>query len=236
MRVFFIIVLILQILMIVSDGIYVLRKMNKMRKENGELNLVVKMCFSFSMIVVAFLLWRNNFGTLRNYSLLILLGMCFSAIGDMVMARIIKLKNRLIGGMTFFSFAHIFYIFAYIEAISADKENYNYLIFILMAMWIFCIILWRLFVFNFNKSLTLNIVALIYALIICTMASFAINISLAVSGPWWITTIGAFLFIISDFLIGLSEIKEKGPKNQSVWVWLTYVPAQICIVYTLALL
>ena len=51
---FFIIVLILQILMIVSDGIYVLRKMNKMRKENGELNLVVKMCFSFSMIVVAF--------------------------------------------------------------------------------------------------------------------------------------------------------------------------------------
>lgn len=235
-RVFLIIISILQLLMIILNGIYVLRKMNKIGKEDGELNLIIKMCFSFSMIVVAFLLWRNNFEILRNYSLLILLGMFFSAIGDMIMASIIKLKNRLIGGMSFFSLAHIFYILAYLKAIAAYKENLNYLVFILIGMYIFCIILWRVFVFNSTKSLTLNMVALVYALVICTMASLAINISLTVSGAWWMTTIGALLFILSDFLIGLSEIKEKGPKNQSVWVWLTYVPAQMCIIYTLALL
>lgn len=235
-RGFLIIVLILQLLMISLNGIYVLRKMSRIEKEDGELNLIIKMCFSFSMIVVAFLLWKDNFQELRSYSLLILLGMCFSAIGDMIMASIIKFKNRLIAGMSLFSFAHIFYILAYVKAMSSYKENFNYLIFILLGMYIFCIILWKVFVFNSNKSLMLNIAALIYTLIICTMAAFAMNISLAVNGAWWVTTVGAFLFILSDFLIGISEIKEKGPKNQSVWVWFTYVPAQICIVYTLLLL
>lgn len=223
---------IVQLIIIFTDGIFTLKKMAKLQKDNGELHLCVKMFFSFSMVIIAFLLWRNNFTIIRNYSFFIFIGMLFSALGDMIMAKVIKFKSRLIAAMASFSIAHIFYITAYIKAIIDLQLGFKFLLYILIGVYIITLVLFKKFIFNKNKSSILNKTALIYSLIIGTMTACAMNLVMNYGGGFIITLFGAVIFMLSDFLIGISEIKENGPKNQSIWVWFTYVIGQMCIIYT----
>lgn len=201
-------------------------------QSNGELHLGVRMGFSSFMIIISFILWVDNcIPNLKLYSLMILLGMIFSAIGDGIMAYVIEVKNRLVSGMTFFSLAHLFYIIGYIIATVKLGYYFSRIWIILILGYILIYALWRLLAYSKNNSLKLNIVGLIYALIIGTMALCALNLAILSNGAFLYTALGAILFILSDSLIAISEIQGKNIKYSALLVWNTYVIAQIFIVY-----
>ena len=228
----FLLIPILQFIVIILDSVYVTIRCKKEGKTNGELHTFIKMLFSFSMIIVAFVFWEtNNNENLKTYLMFIFLGMTFSAIGDMAMAKLIKSKDRLMLGMTFFSLAHILYILSYIEITKIFQYEFGGLILIFIIGYIVILGVWKKFVYNNTRTKKFNFISLIYSILISTMMFLSLNLAIESKGEFIILTIGATIFMISDFIISLSEIKEIGLKNQSIWVWITYVIAQICIVY-----
>lgn len=228
----FALIAITQLAIIILDSIFMLSRCKKEGKIDGELHTVVKMLFSFSMIIIAFTFWQLNESQIFNrYLLLIFIGMTFSAIGDMAMAKLIRAKDRLIMGMSFFSLAHVFYVLSYIQITKKLDYSFNKLTIIFPIGCIVSLCIWKFFVYNKDKSFKFNCVSLIYSMVISTMAFLALNLAIESKGEFLVLAIGAVIFMISDFIISISEIKERGPKNQSIWVWITYVIAQICIIY-----
>ncbi|WP_040330468.1 lysoplasmalogenase [Clostridium ihumii] len=227
-----IIIAIIQFGMIISDSFYKLRKCRKINVVNGELHSQVKMMFSFSMILMAFVFWECSANEkLKPYLMLLFIGMTFSTIGDIIMARIVKVKDRLSYAIIFFILAHVSYMGSYILATSKLEGNFICLIFIIPIGYIFTTIIWSKFVKNKMKSKKINYLSLVYSLVIVTMMMISLNLTITTTTKFLLTTVGAIVFILSDLIIGVSEIKEKGPKNQSIWVWITYVIGQMCIIY-----
>ena len=63
------------------------------------------------------------------------------------------------------------------------------------------------------------------------MGAVAFTLAITLGGRWWSTLIGAVAFVISDDLIAITDIGSVRIKNISMWVWLTYVVAQMGIIY-----
>ncbi len=81
------------------------------RKPTGRLPRAARMLLSFSLVVAAFLILQTG-SNIPVYARWVFFGMCASFIGDLVMARLIPMPNRLIGGMLAFGVAHLLYITA----------------------------------------------------------------------------------------------------------------------------
>ena len=56
----------------------------------------------------------------------------------------------------------------------------------------------------------------------------------ALGGGWWLTALGGLSFVASDFLIGVTDIRETHIENANDWIWLTYLAGQMGIVYAAA--
>ena len=61
------------------------------------------------------------------------------------------------------------------------------------------------------------------------MAAFALALGYALG--FWLTALGGLLFVASDFIIGVTDIRGIKIKNANDWIWLTYVLAQAGIIY-----
>ena len=169
---------------------------------------------------------------MTGYTEYVFIGMIFSFIGDLILGRVFKIKNILLFGTLCFMSAQIFYIAAFVKTMRLNN------VIILNRLWIGLIIfipinylIWHFKVRNPQKETYVNIGALIYALILGIMAGSALTLAITIGGKWWSTTIGAIAFVISDNLIMITDIGTVRIKNVSMWVWLTYVVAQIGIIY-----
>jgi uncharacterized membrane protein YhhN len=162
-----------------------------------------------------------------------MLGMFASFIGDLIMARLIPLPNRLIGGMIAFGIAHALYITAYMQTIQANGAVLlNSGLFLGFGFYaVGSIGGWLALIRNPEKETAINIGALVYGLWISVMASFALALAVAVGGAFWVTALGGLLFVTSDFIIGVTDIRGISLKNANDWVWLTYVAGQMGIIY-----
>ncbi len=206
------------------------------RATNGRLPLAARMLLSASLLVAAFVIWQS--GAMQPaYAQWVMFGMLASFIGDLVMAKLIPFPNRLIGGMIAFGIAHALYITAYVQTLQANSAPLlNSGLFAGFGFYgvvsIFC---WFALIRNPQKGTVTNIGALVYGLWISTMASFALALAFALGGAFWITAVGGLLFVASDFIIGITDIRGISIKNANDWVWLTYVAAQMAIVYTSAI-
>lgn len=205
---------------------------------NGHLPRPIRMLLSFSLLVAAFVIWRS--GTKQAaYAQWVLAGMAASFIGDLIMARLIPLPNRLIGGMIAFGIAHALYITAYVQTISAIVRSFDSAIVGLALGFGFYGAIsiggWWMLIRNPQKETAINIGALVYGLWIGVMASFALALATALGGTFWLTALGGLLFVSSDFIIGVTDIRGISLKNANDWVWLTYAAAQMAIVYTSAI-
>jgi hypothetical protein len=76
----------------------------------------------------------------------------------------------------------------------------------------------------------IKIGSMVYLLWVCTMASFALALGYALG--FWLTAIGGLLFVISDFIVVVRDVGDKRIQNVNDWVWLTYVGAQMGIIYS----
>ncbi len=203
-------------------------------KTNGRLARPVRMLLSFSLVVAAFAIWLGG-AKLPTYAQWVAFGMLASFVGDVIMARLIPMSNRLIGGMIAFIVAHALYITAYTQTMQtiSSLEPYNRFDIGAVAGLLFYSALiifgWVRYVRNPRKDRATNIGALVYLLFVGTMASFAFALGNALG--LWLAALGGWLFIVSDFIVVASDVGGKRIKHASDWIWLTYVAAQMGIIY-----
>jgi len=199
------------------------------RATNGRLPLAARMLLSFSLLVAALVIWQSG-ARQPEYAQWVMFGMLASFIGDLIMARLIPLPNRLIGGMIAFGIAHALYITAYVQTGGAALLNSG--LFLGFGFYgVVSIFGWWALIRNPKKESAINVGALVYGLWIGVMASFALALAVALGGAFWVTALGGALFVASDFIIGVTEIRGIAIKNANDWVWLTYVAAQMGILY-----
>ncbi len=206
-------------------------------KNKGRLARPARMLLSFSLMLAALIIWLGHLGGVDVYSQWVALGMVASFVGDLIMARVIPSPNRLIGGMVAFGIAHGLYITAYVRTMQtvwapgAVGRFIAGLVIGLIGYGLITILCWRFLIRNPHKAPVINNGALVYGLWISVMASCALALALAFGGGFWLTALGGLLFVCSDLLIGITDIRGISLKNANDWVWLTYVAGQMGIIY-----
>ncbi|HOB86108.1 MAG TPA: lysoplasmalogenase [Bacillota bacterium] len=196
------------------------------------LPLPVRVLLTTSLLAAAFLISRAQ-GT-GPYADWVLGGMFFSFIGDLIMAGIIKVPVRLIGGMLAFSLGHFFYMNAFARTMLFFEKPWPN-----PAFWLFLALLWSLNLAGWLRLVRrkgkapgkVKTAALLYGLWIGTMLSLAFDLAITLGGLWWLTAAGAFLFAFSDALIGATRIATLKVKNVRLLIWGTYLAAQMGIIY-----
>jgi hypothetical protein len=205
---------------------------------NGRVAWPIRMGLSFSVVIGALLVWLGApaGSPAAAYAVFTLFGMLASFIGDLIMARLIPVPNRLIGGMIAFAAAHALYIRAYASAVSEAGENFlNAGLILALIVYVSATFFgWRQFIRNPRKPDALNIGALAYGTWIAIMASSAVGMASALGGSWWLAAFGGLSFVASDFLIGVTDIRETRIENANDWIWLTYLAGQMGIIYAAA--
>ncbi len=200
------------------------------RHNDGRLPLLGRMLLSLSLTAAALVIWLGHYGH-STYSQWAAFGMIASLVGDLIMARIIPFPNRLIGGMIAFAVAHGLYINAYIgtiQTISALDPHNRWTTGLALGFGFYgvlSIVGWWMLVRNPLKGPVLNIGTLVYAMWIGVMAAHALALG------FWLAAAGGLLFMASDFIIGITQIRGLRFKNSNDWVWLTYVAGQMGIIY-----
>lgn len=204
-------------------------------RTNGRLARPVRMLLSFSFVVAAFAIWLGG-AELPIYAQWVAFGMLASFIGDLIMAKLIPLPNRLIGGMIAFGIAHALYITAYVSSMVGSLNSW--LVGLAMGLVFYGLISiggWLVLIRNPQKDTATNIGALAYGMLVGAMATFAFALGWSVGGRFWLTAIGGLSFVVSDFIIGVTDIRGIHIKNANDWIWLTYVGAQAGIIYASAI-
>ena len=200
-------------------------------KTNGCLPRPVRMLLSLSLVVAALVIWASG-AKYAAYAQWVAFGMLASFIGDLIMARLIPLPNRLIAGMIAFGIAHVLYITAFVSSIVGSLDRWMVGLAVgLIFYGVVSIGGWQFLIRNPEKETAINIGALVYGAWVGTMASFALALAVAVGGAFWLTALGGLSFVASDFTIGVTDIRGIKIKNANDWIWLTYVVAQMGIVY-----
>lgn len=203
----------------------------------GRLPVQMRMLLSFSLVVVAIVIWLWQRGPEAVYGQWVAFGMVASFVGDLLMARVIPFPNRLIGGMIAFGIAHALYITAYVQTIQTISALEPYsrwttgLAIGLVVYGTVALLGWWFLIRNPEKGTVVSIGALIYGLWISVMASYAFALAGALGAGFWLTALGGLFFLSSDFIIGMTDIHGIQLKNANVWVWLTYMAGQMGIIY-----
>ena len=196
---------------------------------SGRLPLSVRMALSAILVVAAGLqVWLG--GAAVAYARWIGLGMSLGFLGDLIMARLIRVPDRLIFGMLAFGLGHMAYI-AGLATFGLGIAPLN------LALWaLACLVgagLWCALVQKPGGARGLNAAALVYSLLVATLNAFAL--SLAVRNAHFVSlALGALLFLASDTILGRWVIRGHACKRVNDLVWLTYNLGQLLIVYSTA--
>lgn len=195
-----------------------------------------RMASSFTLVVAAWSWFAFAEVFPKSYSLLLAIGMSLGFIGDLFMAKLIPFKDYVLGGIGSFGLGHIAYIIAFIS-FGNDRDlfsfNQNSRTTSLIVWWIIALISWYFVVFRRHKPTFLHYTALPYGLLLATTAGLATGLALQV--PAFIPlAIGTALFLVSDFTLAAQLFNGLHFKMIGDLVWLTYGPAQMLIVYSVA--
>lgn len=202
----------------------------------GRLPRPLRMSLSLILVIAAFLGWQSGArGTpVQLYAALILLGMAAGHIGDLVLAQLIPVPNRLIFGMIAFGIGHLFYIAAFLLLPLQFGFGRTWVFLLIVAgMLAFCVWAWRTYVRKPGGSKVINTGSLVYGLLIGVMTALAI--SLAVQQTRLISlAAGAVLFLASDFILGNWQVRGHVWKSVNDVIWTAYSTGQLLIVYSVA--
>jgi hypothetical protein len=189
------------------------------------------------VLVVAAWAW---YGFVRStpvspYALLIAFGMTFGFTGDLFMANLMPVGDRMLGGMGAFGVGHACYITAFLTRGSRVGLTLPVARWSALAIWLTAgVVGWYLIVFPNAKPPALAWGALGYVLLLATAAGCASGLAVQARALWPLA-VGAALFFISDLMIALGQFAEVHSKALDAAIWLTYGPAQALIVYSTAI-
>lgn len=205
----------------------------------GKLNAVhthriptwARMGSSLTLVIAAWSWFVFSAGRAEPFPLLVALGMTLGCLGDFFMARLMPVKDYVIGGILSFAVCHIAYVAAIVLFSSQNGVGINW--FVVGIWWIVGLVGWYIAVFRGQKATFLHYMALPYALLLASTAGFAFNLALSSSG-FFSLAIGTFLFLISDLLLAAQLFRGFHFDLIGDVVWLLYGPAQMLIVYSVS--
>ena len=187
-------------------SLFILLKVNKSPK--SKIRLIFKMITSLSFMIIgisSYYISGSNF----YYCLLIIVGLCFSFMGDLFLGiKYIKVNIMFILGVTCFTLTHIFYSLAFISLIPVNKIDIFSTI-ILSIIIIFTYI--SIDSFNFRNSF---IIVCIYIIVICFMLCKSLSlIKLDIPSEATVCIVlGAVLFTASDIILSFVYFYNKPPR------------------------
>ena len=194
-----------------------------------------RMLNSATLVVAALVWWRGlAAGTpFAGYAAFIFLGMAFSFVGDLLMARVIPLPAHPIPGIVAFGVAHVFYILGCIQIAQAlGATDGRIWAGAVVALEVLGIVLWRTLIYSPEASPVLAYGALGYALLLAGTTGAAI--ALAIQSPQLIVlAVGAVLFLVSDAILGNRLLRGNDWFMVGDVVWAIYIAGQSFIVFTL---
>lgn len=168
-----------------------------------------------------------------RFGLLVALGMTFGLLGDLFMAGLIPLGNRVLAGIAAFGMGHILYISAFVgfgnqQRLDAPGARWGAL-----AVWLLIgLVGWYFVVFRGQQATAMHWAALPYALLLASTAGFATGLALQAS-PFIPLALGAALFFASDLILAGELFSGLSFPLIGDVIWLTYGPGQMLIVYSI---
>lgn len=195
-----------------------------------------------SSFVLALAAWSfalvSRVSAFADVSLLIAVGMTLGFLGDLFMAKLIlKDERHVLGGIGAFGLGHVAYIVAFLllgNRLGQDAAAPRWVA--LIAFWLLGLICWYWVIYRpAAERGGLHIASLPYALLLSTTAGIAAGLALQ-DGRLFPVALGALLFLISDLILAARLFNKTYFRWIDDWVWLTYGPAQMLIVFGVGML
>jgi hypothetical protein len=163
------------------------------------------------------------------------LGMTLGFLGDLFMARLLPVRQPVIGGMAAFGLGHVAYISGWLtwsnQAGLVDPAVRWGAVF---AWLLVGVVGWYAAVYPGQRPSLLHWLALPYGLLLAATAG--VTSGLALQDTAFIPlAIGAALFLLSDLILAARLFSNLHFRFVDDVVWLTYGPAQMLLVYSVAL-
>lgn len=195
-----------------------------------------RMASSLALVIAGWTWFLESRGSgVQEYALLVAIGMMFGLLGDLSMAGLLRLGNRVIGGILAFGLGHVAYIAAILNlgdrvGLNATSARFGaWLVWLVIGAFAWYVIVWR----PATQRNALHGAALGYALLLASTAGFAFGLALQ-NSLFWGLALGAALFLLSDLILAGELFSGlRFPLIGDV-VWLTYGPGQMLIVYSVA--
>jgi uncharacterized membrane protein YhhN len=181
-----------------------------------------------SSLVLATAAWWWWLQTPAPLGLLIAIGMTFGLLGDLVLAGV--LPTGFPGGMAAFAAGHVAYIAAFLR-LGAGLGLSGAM---LAAVWAIALALgvagWYVLLCRGRDPTTLRRLALPYTLLLSSTAGLSIGLTMQTTGLWPLA-LGGLLFLASDATLAARRLNGVSFPLVEDFIWLTYGPAQACIVF-----
>lgn len=188
---------------------------------------------SLQVALIAWVFWiaAAHGSVFATYSFLVSAGLSVSFVADLIMADILRVPNRVIGGIVVFGVAHVLYITAYLTGGLAAGVLRLRVIVGSEAAWLAVgLLLWNLLVKNPDAPRTLTWGALGYTLLVTTMVATAVALALCDS-RFVLLAPAAIVFLISDLILGNQIFRRNDWPYVAEVVWSTYIVGQTGIVW-----
>lgn len=177
----------------------------------------------FVLLGVINLLFVFNKTDKKKFAILILIGLFFAMLGD------IMLEIVFIAGAALFAVGHVFFFISYCFLIKLDIKDFIYGIVIFIPS---VLVITLLPIFDFGGVL-METVCIVYALIISLMVGKAVsNFVKQKSLLHLIILIGSVLFFFSDLML-LFNVFASSQIITSLLCLLTYYPAEFLLAYSI---
>lgn len=179
------------------------------------------------IIPLLMLLLITNFRPGINRShILVLAGLLFSWAGDVIL-ELSHIKSELfISGLLCFLLAHVMYIIVF-SLVPGKNTIFGKYFYLLIPVFLFGI---ALIYYLYDDLAEMRIPVILYAIVILTMLSAAINRIEKVSRASYFRVLsGAILFVISDSAIAINKFSHHF-ESSGIVIMSTYIVAQYLIV------
>ncbi len=168
---------------------------------------------------------------LAPFSLAVAVGMSVSFVADLIMAEIIRLPNRVIGGIVVFAIAHLAYIAAtLLLARALGRTPLAAMLACAAALVLSGALYWRVAVDAPQAPPALRWGSLGYLAVLGIMTGLTWGVALAWPALWPMAA-GALLFFISDAILGNQIFRRNNWRGVGDVVWITYILGQAGIVW-----
>jgi uncharacterized membrane protein YhhN len=190
---------------------------------NNSIHFVMKPLLMPALLLLLFFTNTNTEG-----KALIMAGLVFSWVGDVLLLFENKAALFFIFGLVSFLITHICYIIYFLKIKSAQPSLLR------QQPWIAALIAGygvSLVMFLLPQLGDLKIPVLIYAIVICNMLMFSLHVFNRLNKPANVLFVaGALLFTASDSMLAINKFHQPFA-GAGILIMLTYCAAQFCIVY-----